>query len=218
MTTRQFASPVLDRLLQRETTTTVEVLALMAFAYDALYIGGGDRLDPGTWRRDGDTELRLALLDSAGLSFPTDLMTPLAGVEVAFDGAAATTLSLTALEVVRFGFNLTPASLRLTFGADLPAAGTALTVTFDTGGTQTVTKTATRSVWCARRDFRARDQLQAGDGQFFELSDTRFVVRAQGQAWDVGDTFTFEGESFTVRGVSELLGRLRFTELLARTT
>ena len=175
-------------------------------------------LNPGTWRRDSDTELRLALVDSAGLSFPTGLTLPLAGVEVAFDGAPATILTLTALAIVRFGFSGAPASLRLTFGADLPAAGTALTVTIASGGTQTITQTVTRDVWCQRRDFRPRDQLNIGPGVIFELSDTRFIVRADGPAWDVSDTFTFEGESYAVRGVTELHGRLRFTELLARTT
>ena len=71
-------------------------------------------------------------------------------------------------------------------------------------------------VWAARRDFRARDQLNIGPGQFFELSDSRFIVRAEGPAWAVNDTFTFEGDTFTVRGVNELQGRSRFLELLVR--
>ena len=159
--------------------------------------------------------LLIDTVDSNGLSFPQDLVTPLAGVGVAWDGAAATPLTLTGLEVVRFGFTGIPANVRLTFDGPLPAAGTALTVTIATGGTMTVTQTAMRSIWCQRRDFRPRDQLSIGDGAHFELSDTRFIVRADGPAWDVGDTFTFEGESFTVRGVSEI-GRRRWFELLAR--
>ena len=71
------------------------------------------------------------------------------------------------------------------------------------------------SVWCQLNNFRARDFLQAGDGQYFELSDTRVVVRAEGLAWNVGDVFTLEGERYSVRGVSEL-SRGRHTELLAR--
>ena len=77
------------------------------------------------------------------------------------------------------------------------------------------TSTTTLSVWCSRRDFSARDQLNIGDGSNFALSDRRFTVRAEGPAWAVGDTFTFEAESYTVRGVSEL-GRSRHLGLLAR--
>ena len=74
------------------------------------------------------------------------------------------------------------------------------------------------TVWASRQDFRARDQLNIGDGSNFELSDRRFIVRAEGlPAWDVGDKFTSEGEAYTVRGVSQI-GRSRFVELLARTT
>ena len=75
----------------------------------------------------------------------------------------------------------------------------------------------TVTVWAARRDFMSRDQLSIAPGQIFELSDTRFVVRAEGLPWAVGDTFTFEGESYVVRGVSQI-GRSRHLELLARTT
>ena len=72
------------------------------------------------------------------------------------------------------------------------------------------------TVWAARLDFRARDQLNIGDGSFFELSDRRFVVRAEGLGWAVGDKFRDDaGEIYTVRGVSEM-GRGRFLELLAR--
>ena len=77
------------------------------------------------------------------------------------------------------------------------------------------TSTTEVKVWAARRDFASRDQINIGDGSFFELSDTRIIVRVEGPAWDVGDTFTLEGESYTVRGVSQL-GRSRYLELLAR--
>ena len=72
------------------------------------------------------------------------------------------------------------------------------------------------TVWCSRRDYRGRDQLNIGPGQHFELSDSRFVVRSEGPAWAVNDTFTFEGDTFVVRGVNELQGRHGFLELLAR--
>ena len=73
------------------------------------------------------------------------------------------------------------------------------------------------TLWAGRRDFASKDQLNIGDGSFFELSDTRIIVRAEGLVWEVGDTFTLEGERYTVRGVSQL-GRSRHLELLARAT
>ena len=71
------------------------------------------------------------------------------------------------------------------------------------------------TVWCARRDFTSRDQLNIGDGSNFELTDTRIIVRAEGPAWEVNDTFSMEGERYTVRGVAQL-GRSRHLELLVR--
>ena len=68
MTQARDYSPVLDRLLTREVTTTVEVPAVMTYAYDALYIGGGDNLDAGTWVRTSDTELQLAWLITTALA------------------------------------------------------------------------------------------------------------------------------------------------------
>ena len=59
-----------------------------------------------------------------------------------------------------------------------------------------------------------RDHLNIGDGSNFQLADTRIIVRAEG-SWEVGDTFTLEGQRYVVRGVSQL-GRSRFLELLAR--
>ena len=78
------------------------------------------------------------------------------------------------------------------------------------------TSTTEVKVWAARRDYSARDQTRITDGTDFTLEDSRFVVRAEGASWTVGDRFTFENESFLVRGVNELLGRGRWLELLAR--
>ena len=88
---------MLDRLLQRQVTVMVEVPATMAFAYDAQELQSG-RIDDGEWRRDSDTVLGIGLNDSNGLvfPFPQDLTLPVSGVEVAFDGAAGTILTLKA--------------------------------------------------------------------------------------------------------------------------
>ena len=204
---------MLDRLLQREVTTTVEVSASTAYAYDTQELQT-DRVNDGAWRRDSDTELAIGLNDSNGLSFP-DLTTPTSGVEVAFDGAAATTLTITDMGFLRNPFGL-PLGILLTFDGELPAAGTALTIMVPSGGTQTVTQTVTRPVWAARRDFLGRDLVTAIAGSLVTIGDTRFIVRAEGPAWDEGDTFTDdEGVTRTVRGVAQI-GRSRFLELLAR--
>ena len=213
MTTRDSA-PVLDRLIQREVSTEVEVPATATYAYDTQELQGGNRIGDGEWRRDGDTELGIGLNDSNGLSFP-DLTLPANGVEVSWDGATPAILNLTGIEIPRDPLTFLPLGILLTFDATLPAAGTALRIMVPSGESQTVTQTTQRPVWAARRDFTSRDQLNIAPGQLFELSDTRVIVRAEGPAWDVGDTFTLEGESYTVRGVAQR-GRSRHLELLAR--
>ena len=188
----------------------VEVAGATTFAYDTETLTTGSVPD-GEWRRDSDTELALGLNDTNGLAFPDDLTLP-TSVEVAFDGAAATILTITALDVLRDPLSFIPLGIRLTFGGTLPAAGTALAITVETGGTQTVT----RQTWAARRDFMGRDVVQASDTGLYSLADSRFIVRAEGPAWDEGDTFIDdEGVTRTVRGVAQI-GRSRYLELLAR--
>ena len=72
------------------------------------------------------------------------------------------------------------------------------------------------SIWCQRRDLSPRDQLQIGENTSVVLNDVYFVVRAGSADWAVGDRMTFEGEAFTIRSVSELLGREQYLLLLAR--
>ena len=221
MTTPRDYAPVLDRLLQREVTTMVEVAGTISYVFNAEYTGGGnDNLDDGTWVRDSDTEISIGLNDSNGLPFPLDLSIPAQGVEVSWDGAAATILTLTAFLEVRTGFNLTLTALRLTFDGPLPAAGTALTITVESGGTQTVMETAMRPVWAARRDFRGRDFLRVSEtDNLIGITSTRFIVRAEGPAWAIGDTFTDDkGAAQTVQGVGEVGGRGRWLELLTQST
>ena len=217
---RDFA-PVLDRLLQRQVSVMVEVPATTAYAYDAQELQSGSRIDDGEWRRDSDTELAIGLNDSNGLSFP-DLTLPAQGVGVSWDGAAATVLTVTAMEILR-DLNAIPLGIRLTFDGQLPAAGTALALTVESGGTQTVTQTATRSVWAARRDFLGRDFLRVGpisDTQrLIGIASSRFVVRAEGPAWAIGDIFTDDkGAPQTVQSVGEVGGRGRWLELLTQST
>ena len=214
MTTRGYEVN-LDRLLTREHTVEVEVPATTTYAYDAQELSGGNRIDDGEWRRDSDTELAIGLNDSNGLSFPDDLSIPTSGVEVSWDGAAATILTITALDILRDPLSFIPLGILLTFDATLPAPGTALTVRVASGGTQTTTSTTEQKVWCGLRDFTGRDQLHIAPGLLFELSDTRVLVRADG-TWDVGDTFTLDGQGYTVRGIARVGGRRQYLEMLAR--
>ena len=218
MTTSRDYAPVLDRLLQREVSTMVEVAGVMTFAYDTQELMSGG-IDDGEWRRDSDTVLGLGLNDSNGLAFPDDLSIPLTGVEVSWDGAVATTRILTALEILHDPLTLMPIGLMLTFDGSLPAAGTALTIQVETGGTMTVEQTTTRPVWAARRDYRGRDFLRVSETEsLIGITSTRFIVRAEGPAWAIGDMFTDDkGNVQTVQGVGEI-GRGRWLELLTQST
>ena len=216
MTTPRDA-PVLDRLIRRVVSAEVEVPGTIGYVFNAEYTGGGnDNLDDGTWTRDSDTQITIGLNDSNGLPFPRDLSLP-ASADVSWDGAAASTLSLTTFLEVLTGFNLNLTALRLTFNGPLPAAGTALTITVESSGTQTVTQTTERPVWAARRDYRGRDFLQASDIGRFPITATRFIVRAEKPAvWAIGDTFTDDkGGRQEVQGVGEI-GRGRWLELLTQ--
>ena len=176
----------------------------------------GIQVDDGEWRRQSDTELDIGLDDVNGLSFP-DLTLPTNGVEVSFDGAAATILNVTGMEILR-NPNVIPLGIRLTFDGTLPAAGTALTIMVPSAGTQTVTQTAVRNVWAARRDYRGRDFLQSSSttGNLFSITSTRFIVRAEGPVWAIQDTFIDDkGQRQTVQGTGEI-GRGRWLELLVK--
>ena len=214
MTTGRDYAPVLDRLIQREVSTEVEVPATTTYAYDAQELQSG-RIDDGEWRRDSDTELGIGLNDSNGLSFP-DLTLPTNGVEVAWDGAAATILNVTGMEILSDPLTFIPQGILLTFDGTLPVAGTSLEIMVPSGGTQMVTRTAMRNEWAARRDYRGRDFLQVRDAGLFSITATRFIVRAEGPAWAPGDTFIDDrGERQSVQGIGEI-GRGRWFELLTQ--
>ena len=215
MTTREF-TPRLDRQITREATVTVEVPSSKTYAYDAEYIRGGNTdLDAGTWVRISDTLLAIATNDSNGLPFPDDLSLPANGVEVSWDGAAATILTITDLTVIRHSFTFQPISIHLTFNAALPAAGGALSIGIDTGGTQTVEQTVTQRIWAARRDFSGKDFSQVVQGALLTIRDTRYIVRRESGPWIAGDTFNDEdGMTLSVQGVQQI-GRA-YLELLAR--
>ena len=94
--------------------------------------------------------------------------------------------------------------------------------TFEIGASQTVeavTVTDRTPIWAARRDFRARDQLEIaafGGGSILSIDDVRYIVRAEVGSWAVGMVFEDDdGNSRRVEGMAKL-DRGRFLELLAR--
>ena len=178
-----------------------------------------NRIDDGEWRRESDTVLAIGLNDSNGLEFPDDLTLPANGVEVSWDGAAATILNLTGRETLLDLISSVPVGIRLTFDGTLPAAGTALTLMVpsarDTDG-----HTGDRRCPCGHSQslIVGRDFLRVSetDSRHHQVTSTRFVVRAEGPAWATGDIFTDDqGETQTVQGVGEI-GRGRWLELLTQ--
>ena len=115
--------------------------------------------------------ITLGLDDSSGQTFPLDLE-PVEGAGVSLDGAAAVTLDITGVEVLRnpFGQYL---RVRLTFSAALPVGAT-LTLTIPTSETMIVTTTTERKEWCQRRDFRGRDLTRVtSTDSVVKIEDTR---------------------------------------------
>lgn len=95
-------------------------------------------------------------------------------------------------------------------GQNLPEADAEARFTVRQAGAAT-----TRTLWCARMDFAMRDMLRTDAGGLVEVEhDSRFRVRYSSD-WEVGRTFTYRGETWQVRAISEI-GRRRGLELLAR--
>ena len=213
MTTRELA-PNLDRQITREVTTTGMAPALMSYTWGTEFTGSG-RPPNERWRRDSDTQLSLALATTSGGAFPTDLVAPIAGVSVSWDGGAASTLGITAIDVIRDQLSFVPLGVTLTFDGDLPASGTILELGIPGGGQMEVTITTEVKIWAHRRDFTGRDFTQVQQGGLITIRDTRYVVRAESGPWAAGDTFTDEdGVTLNVQGVQQI-GR-SYLELLAR--
>ena len=77
------------------------------------------------------------------------------------------------------------------------------------------TEATTSTLWCARMDFTLGDMLDTDAAGLVEVQhDSRFQVR-WADTWAVGDRFTYRGDSWQVRALSEI-GRRRGLELLAR--
>ena len=68
------------------------------------------------------------------------------------------------------------------------------------------TSETTVKVWAARRDYRGRDFLRVSETEnLIGITSTRFIVRAEGPAWAIGNTFTDDKDvTQTVQGIGEI--------------
>ena len=202
----------LDRLLTRQTSIPGPPVVDPVFRFDAKESAMNVRA-AGRWAIDG-ANLFVYDHDADGLPLPLAIALDAESMVEITSGEYFFTTTL-----LRYNVALNPLgqplpnTRRLEMGSE-PTLPVAFTISLPTGAEPT-TIIGTKQVWCTRLDFRGRDQIQIAPGQFFDLSDTRIIVRADG-TWDVGDTFTLAGESYTVRGVAEIGGRGRHLELLAR--
>ena len=213
MTTREFI-PRLDRQITYTVTETVLAPTLLSYTWGTEYTGSGNPSNQG-WRRDSNTRLTLALVTTSGGDFPTDLEAPIDGAGVSWDGAAASTLGITAIDVVRDPFTFRPLAVILDFDGDLPASGTTHEVSIPGTDQMEVTQTREAKLWAGRRDFTGRDFSTVVEGSLITIRDTRYIVRAESGPWAARDTFKDEnGVTLNVQGVQQI-GR-QYLELLVR--
>ena len=213
MVTRQ--PPRLDVLLRAQLTVTEPGDIAYQFCRRIM---DNDFSTYGDWRIDSDGTLYLDFHDEDSDPLPETISPlPLPGASVAFGTDPATPITITAWDGVfpvygpgRF------TAWQVSYTGTLPDPGAAqdMTITLPLGaGTERVED---RIVWAGRRDFTAQDAINASVGGTFEITDVRFIVRADGVAWAVGDSFLDDqGVKRTVRGIAHL-DRGRFLELLAR--
>ena len=216
MTTRAYEVN-LDRLLTRQVSIPGMVLPGATYRYTERDTSVGGINGPGEYYPDG-VNWFMHVTDADGLTLPAvDSLT--LGDAVTIVGAEFFNhvTTLVAYEQARNAFGqLLPNVIVMEIASAPPALPVAheVVITLPTGGMSAPTE-GEQKVWCGLRDFTGRDQLNIAPGQFFELGDTRVLVRADG-SWDVGDTFTLDGDSYTVRGIARVGGRKQYLELLSR--
>ena len=207
----------LDRLLTRQVSIPGTLLPGATYRYTERDTSVGGINGPGEYYPDG-VNWFMHVTDADGLTLPAvDSLT--LGDAVTIVGAEffnhATTL--VAYEQARNAFGQVLPNIIVMELASAPTALPAapeVVITLPTGGISAPTE-GEQKVWAGIRDFTGRDQLNIGDGSNFSLSDTRVLVRADG-SWDVGDTFTLDGQRLTVRGIARVGGRRQYLELLSR--
>ena len=205
----------LDRLLTR--MVPGEVLSGTTYRYTERDSSLGGINGPGEYFPDGDTWY-LHVMDSDGDSLPAaDSLT--VGDAVTIMGAEGYN-HLAVLASYGQALNPLGQPLGNVMRMELAEAAPTLPIEHEVvitlpTGVMSASMEEEQGVWCALRDFTGRDQLSIGQGSSFTLADTRVLVRADG-TWDVGDTFTLDGQGYTVRGIARVGGRRQYLELLAR--
>ena len=208
---------MLDRIIGR--TLPVETMG-PATVYVFTIAATGSPVGTFEYLRVSDTELHLA--ETATLQvlpgtvdLVSTMATPLAGVVVDVEGETPATLTMldyTFVAADPFDTFGSAAHYELTFtGGILPAAGGFLTITFP-GSLQTMD--AAVEQWAQLRQGTPDDFLTFTDRIVYQINDRVFTVRYS-KTWEVGSEFTFEGESYIVRGI-EPIGRRRYLAMLAR--
>ena len=217
MTTRHLEY-TLDRLLSRETTIPGPDVTDPTFRFTTKVTGVTNLQAAGQWFLD---VINLYIFhedaDAVALPMGGSLTLDASSIVLITAGAysLATTLVAYGVGANPFGQPL-PDTRRFELG-DAPAIPSHdFTITIPTGAEPT-TIIGTKKVWCMRRDFTGRDQINIGDSTYFTLEDTRIIVRDDG-TWANMDTFMLEGVNYTVRGIAKVGGRGQYLELLARGT
>ena len=216
MTTRGYEVN-LDRLLTRVVSIPGMELPGATYRYTERDTSTGGINGPGEYYPNG-VNWFMHVTDADGLILPmADSLT--VGDVVTIVGAEffnhVTTLVAYEQALNPFG-QLLPNIIVMEIASAPTALPTApeVVITLPTGGISAPTE-GQQEVWCGLRDFTGRDQINIGEGSHFTLADTRVLVRADG-SWDVGDTFTLDGQRLTVRGIARVGGRRQYLELLSR--
>ena len=216
MTTRAYEVN-LDRLLTRTVLLPGMVLSGASYRYTQRDTSTGGINGPGEYFPDG-VNWFMHVTDADGLTLPAvDSLT--LGDAVTIVGAEFFNhvTTLVAYEQAQNPFGqLLPNIMVMEIASAPPALPAAheVAITLPTGGMNAPME-GEQKVWCGLRDFTGRDQLNIGDGSNFTLADTRVIVRADG-SWTVGDVFSLDGTSYTVRGIARVGGRRQYLELLSR--
>lgn len=240
MTTRGIfgSRPVLDRLLTRSalvTTTTVTVTPGVAGDTHRWVVG--DATQAGFWDnyRDGGGpaggfDVNFEDYDGGVVSLAAFPPTPFE-LTITRTNRDTITYNVTDNFVLRQGNPVTAYGLRfIVVEGDLGTQGGeafisfAVGATLDTSETTSTTEEIVTTDWCQVRDFTGKNELTTLQvGGVVELSDRLFVVRNRADApWKVTDDdgitqrFTFEDVSYTIRGVSEMLGRKQYLVIVGR--
>ena len=223
MTTRADPVYVLDELLTRTVSqTTRSDVTGMVLVYRTRIATFSQPNTPGRFARVSATELAMSFVDSNDVTAPTMIDGLPVGVTVDTLGTPVDLL-LTAWSHTQPGpdpfdpFGL--GGIKATFDGPLPASvrGAVVTITFPAVDTE-ITADVDIPTAAKRLDVRPTDVLESGTGQFLTLTDRLFVVRDDRvNPWRVTDTFTYDGDPYTVMGVQPQ-GRRRYQLLQGRTT